>query len=68
MSLVTLTRKSFLMTSQGSREQKCGGFEVEGGGRGFYAMSGFYFIGTHWYWLPADTSFNLNSITRSVNI
>jgi hypothetical protein len=37
-------------------------------GRGVYAMSGFYFMDTHWYWLPADTSLNLNSITRSVDI
>jgi hypothetical protein len=31
-------------------------------------MSSFYFIGTHRYRLPADTSLNLNSITRSVDI
>jgi hypothetical protein len=39
----------------------------EGGG-GVYAMSGFYFMDTHWYQLPADTSLNLNSIIRSVDI
>jgi hypothetical protein len=34
VSVVTLARKSFSMTSQGSGEQKCGGFEVGGGGAG----------------------------------
>jgi hypothetical protein len=63
----TLTRNSFSMTSEGSGEQKCGGLMGEWGG-GVYAMSGFYFMGTHWYWLPADTSLNLNSVTRSIDI
>jgi hypothetical protein len=35
---------------------------------GVYAMSGFYFMGIHWYRLRADTLLNLNSITRSVDI
>jgi hypothetical protein len=38
---------------------------VDGGGD---TMSGFYFMGTHWYREPADTSLNLNSITRSIDI
>jgi hypothetical protein len=54
------------MTSEGSGEQKYGGLMGEGGG--VYAMSGFYFMGTHWYRLLADMSLNLNSITRSVDI
>jgi hypothetical protein len=33
-----------------------------------YTMSGFYFMGTNQYRLPADTSLNLNSITRFVDI
>jgi hypothetical protein len=54
------------MTSEGSGEQKFGGLMGEEGG--IYAMSGFYFMDTHWYRKPADTSLNLNSITRSVDI
>jgi hypothetical protein len=53
------------MTSEGSGEQKWGG--LMGEGAAVYAMSGFYFMGTHWYREPADTSLNLNSITRSVD-
>jgi hypothetical protein len=41
VSVVTLARNSFLMTSQGSGEQKWGGFVVGD----FYVMSGFYFMG-----------------------
>jgi hypothetical protein len=62
----TLTHNSFLMTSKGSGKQKYGGLMGEWGG--VYAMSGFYFMGTHWYRLPTDTSLNLNPITRSVDI
>jgi hypothetical protein len=62
----TLTCNSFSMTSEGSGEQKFGGLMGEEGG--IYAMSGFYFMDTHWYRKPADTSLNLNSITRSVDI
>jgi hypothetical protein len=62
----TLTRNSFSMTSEGYGEQKWGGLMGEGGG--VYAMSGFYFMGIHWYREPAATSLNLNSITRSVDI
>jgi hypothetical protein len=71
VSIVTLARKSFSMTSHGSREQKCGDFEVgraRGAGGDLYVMSSFYFMGTHWYRLPADTSLNLNSVTRSIDI
>jgi hypothetical protein len=39
-----------------------GGGGGEGRGGGVYAMSAFYFMGTHWYRLPANTSLNLNSI------
>jgi hypothetical protein len=39
-----------------------------GEGGGVYAKSTFYFMGTHRYRLPADTSLNLNSITGSVDI
>jgi hypothetical protein len=62
----TLTQNSFSKTSKGSGEQKCGRLMGEGGG--VYAMSGFYFMDTHWYRLPADALLNLNSITRSVDI
>ena len=54
------------MTSGGSREHKCEGFD--GGGGVVYGMPSFYFMGIHWYWRPADTSLHLNSITRSVDI
>jgi hypothetical protein len=54
------------MTSEGSGEQKCRGLMGEGGC--VYAKSGFYFMGIHRYRLPADTSLNLNSITRFVDI
>jgi outer membrane receptor for monomeric catechols len=43
VSVVTLTHKSFSMTSQGSGEQKCGGFEV--GGVGFVCNVWLLFYG-----------------------
>jgi hypothetical protein len=40
----------------------------DGGGGGVYAMSSFHFMDTHRYRLLTDTSLNLNSITRSIDI
>ena len=54
------------MTSEGFGEQKCRGFD--GGRRGVFILSGFYFRGIHWYRRPANTLLNLNSNIRCVHI
>jgi hypothetical protein len=63
VSIVILIPSSICMTSscidQGSRSRGRGG-----GVGGFYPISDFCFMGTHGYWLPVDTSLNLNLIAN----